>query len=131
MDGYATAYVAHNLPLLVVSGLGADPSSTNARLKEGGVIITSDIAPLESEDAQCILKCFKENDAEKLPWNGYEHGEKKKFKVKVVGRVVKDGPPFLESNTEGFIGLSITKSQGSTSNECIILSRCRKSSSEF
>ncbi|KAA8566792.1 hypothetical protein EYC84_009892 [Monilinia fructicola] len=86
MDGYATAYVAHNLPLLVVSGLGADPSSTNARLKEGGVIITSDIAPLESEDAQCILKCFKENDAEKLPWNGYEHGEKKKFKVKVVGR---------------------------------------------
>ncbi|QSZ30378.1 hypothetical protein DSL72_004901 [Monilinia vaccinii-corymbosi] len=86
MDGYAAAYIAHNLPLLVVSGLGADPSPTNARLKEGGLIITSDIAPLESEDAKYILKYFKENDAEKLPWNEYEHGEKKKFRVKIVGR---------------------------------------------
>ncbi|EDO00549.1 hypothetical protein SS1G_14419 [Sclerotinia sclerotiorum 1980 UF-70] len=73
MDGYATAWVAHNLPLLVVSGLGADPSLTNARLKEGGVLITSDIAPLESEDANYILKYFKANNAENLPWNGSEH----------------------------------------------------------
>ncbi|ESZ91081.1 hypothetical protein SBOR_8544 [Sclerotinia borealis F-4128] len=86
MDGYARAYIAHNLPLLVVSGLGADPSPTNARLKEGGVIITSDIAPLESEDAKYILKYFKDNDAENLPWNGHEYSEKNKFKVKVIGR---------------------------------------------
>ncbi|CAD6447633.1 102290b1-78cb-4f6d-9bf2-c219cdeaf64d [Sclerotinia trifoliorum] len=86
MDGYATAWVAHNLPLLVVSGLGADPSPTNARLKEGGVLITSDIAPLQSEDAKYILKYFKTNDAENLPWNGSEHSEKNKFKVKVIGR---------------------------------------------
>ncbi|KAF7860847.1 hypothetical protein EAF04_008365 [Stromatinia cepivora] len=86
MDGYATAWVAHNLPLLVVSGLGADPSPTNARLKEGGVLITSDIAPLESEDANYILKYFKTNDAENLPWNGSEHSEKNKFRVKVIGR---------------------------------------------
>lgn len=86
MDGYATAWVAHNLPLLVVSGLGADPSLTNARLKEGGVLITSDIAPLESEDANYILKYFKANNAENLPWNGSEHSEKNKFRVKVIGR---------------------------------------------
>lgn len=89
MDGYAPAYIAHNIPLLVVSGLGTDPSPTNARLKEGGVIITSDIAPLESEDAQILLKHFKENDAEGLPWNASEHNEKNKFRVKVIGRVVK------------------------------------------
>ncbi|KAM0146620.1 hypothetical protein ACHAPG_011043 [Botrytis cinerea] len=86
MDGYATQYVAHNLPLLVVSGLGADPSPTNARLKEGGVLITSDVAPLESEDANFILQYFKNNGAENLPWNGYEHSEKNKFRVKVIGR---------------------------------------------
>jgi hypothetical protein len=90
MDGYAPAYVAHNLPLLIVSGLGADPSPTNARLKEGGVIITSDIAPLESEDAKALLEHFKDNDAESLPWNGYEHSEKNKFRVKIIGRVAKE-----------------------------------------
>lgn len=123
MDGYATQYVAHNLPLLVVSGLGADPSPTNARLKEGGVLITSDVAPLESEDANFILQYFKNNGAENLPWNGYEHSEKNKFRVKVIGRVATDGPLFLESITEGFIGLYITKSQSSTSNESIAFPR--------
>ncbi|KAI9644479.1 hypothetical protein NHQ30_006500 [Ciborinia camelliae] len=101
MDGYATAYVAHNLPLLVVSGLGADPSPTNARLKGRGVLITSDIAPLESEDAKYILKYLKNSDAENLPWNGYEHSEKNKFRVKVIGRVAKEVPPYWESITEG------------------------------
>ncbi|PQE25522.1 glutathione transferase omega-1 protein [Rutstroemia sp. NJR-2017a BBW] len=86
MDGYAPAYIAHNIPLLVVSGLGTDPAPTNARLKEGGVIITSDIAPLESEDAQTLLKHFSENDAEGLPWNATEHNDKNKFRVKVIGR---------------------------------------------
>lgn len=98
MDGYATAYIAHNLPLLVVSGLGADPSPTNARLKEGGVLITSDIAPLESEDANYILNYFKENDAEDLSWNAYEHSEKNKFRVKVIGRVAIAGTTMFGVN---------------------------------
>lgn len=121
MDGYATAYIAHNLPLLIVSGLGADPSPTNARLKEGGVIITSDIPPLETEDANFILKHLKKNGAENLPWNGYQHNEKNRFRVKVIGRVAKEGSPYLKSITEGFIGLSITKSQSFTSNKCLSL----------
>ena len=87
MDGYAPAYVAHNLPYLIVSGLGSHESE--APRKDGGIRIASEIPSVESEDAIALLKHFRDSDASSLPWNGREHSGRNKFRVKTVGRVVQ------------------------------------------
>lgn len=86
MDGYKLAYVAHNVPLLVVSGLGA-PSQVTAREDEEGYRISSEVAPLDTEDSHKLLRYFRKSDAEGLPWNGREHTGRNKFKIKLIGRV--------------------------------------------
>jgi hypothetical protein len=87
MDGYAPAYVAHNIPLLVISGLGSPPNHS-IRLDNGGARISSEIPPVESEDARALLRHFQESDANDLAWNGREHNGRNKFRVKIVGRVL-------------------------------------------
>ncbi|KAH7380853.1 Gryzun, putative trafficking through golgi-domain-containing protein [Cadophora sp. MPI-SDFR-AT-0126] len=84
MDGYAPAYVAHNIPLLVVSGLG--PGRLHDVQLEGGTRISSEIPTVESDDALALLKIFKDGDASDLAWNAREHSGRNKFKVKTVGR---------------------------------------------
>lgn len=87
MDGYAPwAYVAHNLPLLVVSGLAHSDERTV--LSVGGPRISSEIPPVESEDAAVLRRHFKENDGSELSWNSREYSGRNKFKTKIVGRVV-------------------------------------------
>jgi hypothetical protein len=98
MDGYAPAYVAHNVPLLVVSGLGS-AQQDRADLSIEGVRIASEVPPVESEDAQVLLRHFKDSDADGLPWNGREYSGRKKFKVKIVGRVVLRTRCFLCSKS--------------------------------
>ena len=88
MDGYAPAYVAHNVPYLVVSGLGGAPRN-HPDFPAEGVRIASDVPPVESEDAEAIIKNFNDTDAEGLAWNGRASGGRNKFKVKIVGRVVQ------------------------------------------
>jgi hypothetical protein len=87
MDGYAPAYVAHNVPLLVVSGLGSPPKD-DTKLQVGGARIISEIPSVESDDAQTLLRHFEDSDASNLAWNGREHNGRNNFRVKVVGRVV-------------------------------------------
>jgi trafficking protein particle complex subunit 11 len=99
MDAYAPAYVAHNVPLLVVSGLGSAPRS-KSKAPEGATRITSEIPPVESEDAQALLRHFKDSDAGELAWNAREYSGRNKFRVKTVGRVV---------STDSVIVLSVTE----------------------
>jgi hypothetical protein len=87
MDGYAPAYVAHNIPLLVVSGLGS--SNDQTVFHEGWTRITSEVPALESADAQVLLKHFTDSDARGLAWNAREHEGRNKFRVKAVGRVIQ------------------------------------------
>jgi hypothetical protein len=87
MDGYAPAYVAHNIPLLVVSGLGAH--AEDYKKLSNGPRIASEIPPVETEDAATLRRHFKEGDGSKLAWNSREYGGRNKFRVKVVGRVVQ------------------------------------------
>jgi hypothetical protein len=87
MDRYAPAYVAHNVPLLVVSGLGSPPKD-DTNLKVGGARIISEIQSVDSDDAQALLRHFKDSDASNLVWNGREDNGRNNFRVKVVGRVV-------------------------------------------
>jgi trafficking protein particle complex subunit 11 len=87
MDGFAPAYVAHNVPLLVVSGLDSAPQDKSIA-PEGAIRIASEIPPVESEDAQVLLRHFKDSDAGELAWNAREYSGRNKFRVKTVGRVV-------------------------------------------
>lgn len=87
MDGYPPAYVAHNVPYLVVSGLG-DAQQKQADLEADGVRIASDIPPVEGDDAEVIIRNFKDANAEGLAWNNHASGGRHKFKVKIVGRVI-------------------------------------------
>ena len=87
MDGYAPAYVAHNVPLLVVSGLDSAPQDKSIA-PEGAIRIASEIPPVESEDAQVLLRHFKDSDAGELAWNAREYSGRNKFRVKTIGRVV-------------------------------------------
>jgi len=84
MDGYPPAYIAHNLPLLIVSGLGSVQETSASK---SGTRITSEIPPVDTEDAERLLRHFKRSDASDLSWNGREHIGRNKFRVKVVGRV--------------------------------------------
>lgn len=84
MDGYAPAFVAHNLPLLVVSGLVAHDEP---ELENDGIPIASEIPPVESDDARALLRHFQDCDGRDLAWNGSEHTGRNKFRVKTIGRV--------------------------------------------
>lgn len=84
MDGYAPAFVAHNLPLLVVSGLVAHDVP---ELENDGIPIASEIPPVESDEARTLLRYFQDSDGGDLAWNGGEHTGRNKFKVKTIGRV--------------------------------------------
>jgi len=86
MDGYPTAYVAHNLPLLVVSGL--EPLESSGTVENGGIKISSELPCVETEEAQALLKHFKNSDGSELAWNSRVHSGRNKFRVKTVGRVV-------------------------------------------
>jgi len=86
MDGYAPAYVAHNVPFLVISGLGPSPQD-RPKSQDGTILIASEIPPVGSEDAQVLLRHFKDSDAGDLAWNAREYSGRNKFRVKTVGRV--------------------------------------------
>ena len=77
--------MAHNLPYIVVSGLGVQEREVFR--KEGGARFTSEIPPVQSEDANTLLKHFITSDATNSAWNGREHTGRNKFKIKTVGRV--------------------------------------------
>lgn len=87
MDGYSPAFVDHNVPLLVVSGLRGD-NQEELTLAEG-IRIASEIPPVASEDGAALSRHFKDSDASNLAWNAREHGGRNKFRVKLVGRVFR------------------------------------------
>jgi hypothetical protein len=86
MDGYAPAYVAHNTPFLVISGVGASQGASGNQ--DGGIRIASETS-FESDDAENLLRYFRESDAENLAWNGREYSGRNKFRIKIVGRVAE------------------------------------------
>ncbi|RDW72025.1 hypothetical protein BP5796_08059 [Coleophoma crateriformis] len=89
MDGYEPEFVTHNLPLLVLAGLGPEKPTEATNSTSGwetGVQITSQIPPVETRDADVLLKHFEANDGRELAWNGREENVKNKFWVKSVGR---------------------------------------------
>ena len=98
MDGYPGTYVSHNLPLIILSGLGsgsghASGTGSYPLLHENGFRITSDIPPVTGSNAEQLLRIFLDADASKGRWNRRHENEPVSnigFQVKEVGRVGQD-----------------------------------------
>jgi trafficking protein particle complex subunit 11 len=96
MDGYPADYVGHNLPFVVLFGLGstqAKPLKVEAEypyLQEKGIYISSQLPSVTGDVAEKLLNSFREFDARDASWNS-RPGKGKMgtmgFTYRSVGRV--------------------------------------------
>ncbi|EDN04108.1 conserved hypothetical protein [Histoplasma mississippiense (nom. inval.)] len=96
MDALPPDYVDHNLPLILLSGLGSDPEANSQdgitpddgveypQLREGGVEIFSDFPLLTDSTAERVLNALLSQDATHRPWNA--RAGDVGYKIKRVGR---------------------------------------------
>lgn len=97
MEAFPEDYVAHNLPLLVLSGIGQDEdgpstSSDNSTklLQEGGFRIRTNTPPLTGRTSLSLLRAFLAfdgTDASKTRKLLREKDSLGPFKIRRVGRV--------------------------------------------
>ena len=97
MDAYPAEYVQHNLPFIVLSGLGAtqelDPPPLVQDLLPGRAVtsITSELPPVTgSKHTEALLQDFLSTDTTNAPWNGrtsVRQGLAHGFRIRAVGRV--------------------------------------------
>ncbi|PGH15836.1 hypothetical protein AJ79_02217 [Helicocarpus griseus UAMH5409] len=103
MDAYPPDYVGHNLPLILLSGLGFEPypdpqdNSTAAQddgaeyplLRAHGIEIFSDFPLLTDSTAEKVLNALLSEDATGRPWNAKSEGLRSGavgYRIKRVGR---------------------------------------------
>ncbi|KAI1387421.1 Gryzun, putative trafficking through golgi-domain-containing protein [Hypoxylon trugodes] len=89
MDGYPAGSLDHNVPFLVVSGLGTASTKHTLEdpgLREQGILVRSELPSIESREAKIILRCIQEKDATSLPWNSRDTSRRYKFKIETIGR---------------------------------------------
>jgi trafficking protein particle complex subunit 11 len=97
MEAFPEDYVAHNLPLILLSGIGPDEkaasdSSEHSRtlLQEGGFRVRTDVPPLTNRLADDLLGSFLGFDSRSDGFNNKSlsaRGSPGVFKIKRVGRV--------------------------------------------
>lgn len=96
MDAYPPEYVDHNLPFIVLSGLGhgkelSGPAPVQDVLPGRAVTTVNTDAPLVTSDrANNLLHEFLNADGSNSPWNGQASSRKgtlPSFKIRAVGRV--------------------------------------------
>jgi hypothetical protein len=104
MDGYPAHAVTHNLPFVILFGLGSAPSNLledieahYPLLHEKGIYISSDLPSVTGPTAEELLKCFRDFDAKDAAWNS-RPGKGKLgavgFTYRSVGRVGQTPLPF-------------------------------------
>lgn len=76
MDGYPAHYVSHNLPFVILFGLGStDPKPRDLiedeypLLQEKGIYISSDLPNVTGPAAEELQSCFHDFDAKDAAWN--------------------------------------------------------------
>jgi hypothetical protein len=96
MEDYPPAYVQHNLPFIVLSGLGTTselgppPPVLNVLPGRAATTLSSDSPPVTSNYAAPLLQDFLSADGTGAPWNGRASGRKgltHGFRIRAVGRV--------------------------------------------
>ncbi|KAL1956987.1 hypothetical protein VTO42DRAFT_6476 [Malbranchea cinnamomea] len=99
MDDYPSDYVDHNLPLILLSGLGPDPEKQESPssdpaaaqyplFQENAIQIFSDFPLLTDPTARAVLDELLAHDASNTPWTGKgkEKAAGTRFRIKRVGR---------------------------------------------
>lgn len=86
MDGYPLGSLDHNVPLIVVSGLSSDPPEP-PKANSLGVLLRSDLPPLEGKEASFLEAYFEEVDERGQSWTVVTREEPYRVRVKTVGRV--------------------------------------------
>ena len=76
MDGYPSHYVSHNLPFVILFGLGSDNAHPRDSVEEGypllrekGIYISSDLPNVSGQTADELLNSFRDLDARDAAWN--------------------------------------------------------------
>ena len=98
MEAYPPAYVQHNLPFVVLSGLGTSPElepppPVNHVLPgRAGTRTSSEIAPVTGERADQLLQEFLSAYGTNAPWNARGSTSSRRdlahgFRIRAVGRV--------------------------------------------
>lgn len=94
MEAYPQEYVAHNLPLLVLSGLprgqNNKASSDSVSVAEKAPCIHSDLPSLSGPRAEQLLEEFMRTDGASLPWTDNVSAESPGligFRIDSIGRV--------------------------------------------
>jgi trafficking protein particle complex subunit 11 len=95
MDAYPPEYTEHNLPLIVLSGLGAtheeeELNPSHSLLNEGGFPINGHLPLVTGERAEHLLNDFLQADGTDSPWNARAargNNGLMGFRVKSIGRV--------------------------------------------
>ncbi|KAI9758139.1 MAG: hypothetical protein M4579_003171 [Chaenotheca gracillima] len=98
MDAYPEQFLAHNLPLIILSGLDGDHAQSTQDVEgssypligETGPRINDESPPVATPTAKELLQCFLKADARGAPWNGKtgERGQTPSigFRIKGTGR---------------------------------------------
>ncbi|KAK0647707.1 Trafficking protein particle complex subunit 11 [Lasiodiplodia hormozganensis] len=94
MDVYPPQYIEHNLPFVVLSGLGETPSydsgyEPHPLLKGHGIEIDSAVPVVTGERVDHLRQEFLSADARDAPWNNLRirtRGDHVGFRLKAVGR---------------------------------------------
>lgn len=96
MDAYPPEYVLHNLPFIVLSGLGTapdlEPQQSFQEAIPGRAVstINAEIPPVTGDRAEALLKEFLSYDDTKTPWEAHGLDKREnlpKFRMRAVGRV--------------------------------------------
>ncbi|KAF2869808.1 Gryzun, putative trafficking through golgi-domain-containing protein [Massariosphaeria phaeospora] len=116
MDAYPPEYVLHNLPFIVLSGLGAStqleslPPIQDVFPGTARTTLKSEIPPVTGERATQLLHEFWSADGTTAPWNGRgfsRRGNILGFRIRTVGREFQlppkkaDAPPTSETTPPG------------------------------
>lgn len=113
MDAYPPEYVAHNLPLVVASGLGSIPELESIPAVHdvlpgrGATTISSELPQITGERADQLLEEFLNADGRDAPWNGRpgsRRGGLIGFRLRAVGRVGLYTPPSKGRSSSGVRG---------------------------
>ena len=76
MEGYPSHLVSHNIPFIVLFGLGSTASNSREAdeedyplLQEKGVYISSELPSITGAIADDLIECFQDFDAKDAAWN--------------------------------------------------------------
>lgn len=93
MDAYPPDYLAHNLPLILVSGLANPVDTVNVDyplIQTNGTEVDSDFPLLEGRLADDLQTAFLEQDASDAPWSASARTGRSSgigLRIKNIGRV--------------------------------------------